>query len=935
MRRLVALVPALLTALSGAEIEPKPYPDMAASIGAILRSDYYDPERFQPGLVLREGLRALEAEEIGIDAVQAGGRVMIRFADQAEDGGTEVASAVPQTLEEAMQVFDRIGAVLAARTGMKANRQRELMYAMLNGGMHTLDPHTGIMPPEPADDFAEEIQGEFFGIGAYLSQEEGVVRIDRVMAGLPADTAGVRDGDLVLAVDGEKTVGLLLPQVVRRIKGPQGSTVTLTIERAGGEAPFELKIVRDKVAFVTMRSYLHGDLGYVRMDEFNRNTAEDLLRQLGELLKQVPSRKLRGFVLDLRFNSGGLLTQAHRIADLFLPHSKEVVATVAPGGRRQVLTSSRKVYLDAPMLVLVGPGSASAAEIVAGALQLNDRAVVVGENTFGKGSVQMLRSLDDDSTLKLTTQEYQLTGEASIQGHGVAPDLALAAHSVDARGEVDLIPYTDRREGDHEFALKDHGTYQGRAALELDWLRTYTSPDQYRERHHLPSVQFSPDQEAMLALRLLEQALAGEDLVAAAAAARDEGRQRQFLIERLTAPVAAARTHEEERLRKALAEAPRPLAWGDSGVRPEPGVLKLSYTGPTELRAGLNHDLTFQIVNSGTVAAGRLYALVQADQYSPLWEEEIVIGDLVPGAEAKATLVFAVPPRLPDGEERFTLRLFQHPHREPVAELPVSCQVRAAPRPQFGYAWSLVQEEVADGVIALDENVVVELSLTNHGAGDAVATTLFVYKDDDVLTQLGEGRFRLEPIASGATATCRVPLRVQSELCIGSKVLTFSGEQITMQVRAEEEFDEGEDRRYRAAFFHALKLPIGQKFVAGAVHQPDLRLRSSSVDNGKLHLDLEVRDEDLRYLAIFVGDDKARLLGSERLAATDDGGLTWSGALELPPGLSPIRVVASDASESNGALFLRVWGPTAPDAEVEKTAARFEPPAEAPAQALP
>ena len=221
------------------------------------------------------------------------------------------------------------------------------------------------MPPRTAKRFSENIAGQFHGVGAYLNQDVGQVRIERVMKGMPAERAGLQDGDVIIAVDGEPTVGLTLEQVVSRIRGPLNSIVRLTVEREDSEEPLVIPTSRGVIAPPTLISWENDGIGYVRLDDFNRYSNKQLDAAINALQEDEP---LRGFVLDLRFNGGGLLPQAHMIADMFLSHSKEVVRTVSLIRSPQILQSGRRLVLpEVPIVVLVGPSSASASEILSGA----------------------------------------------------------------------------------------------------------------------------------------------------------------------------------------------------------------------------------------------------------------------------------------------------------------------------------------------------------------------------------------------------------------------------------------------------------------------------------------------------------------------------------------------------------------------------------------
>ena len=238
------------------------------------------------------------------------------------------------------------------KLGFDINRSRELAYVMLNGALATLDPHTVLMPPQRAKEFSESISGQFYGVGAYLNQDVGDVRIERVMKGMPAEKAGLEDGDTIIAVDGEPTVGLTLSQVVARIRGPLEHHVTLRVERDGSDEPLDIPTARGVIAPPTLISWQKDQIGYVRLDQFNRYSNQQIDEAISQLQQDAP---LRGFVLDLRFNGGGLLPQAHMIADMFLSHSKEVVRTVSMIRAPQILQSGRRLVLpEVPIIVLWG-----------------------------------------------------------------------------------------------------------------------------------------------------------------------------------------------------------------------------------------------------------------------------------------------------------------------------------------------------------------------------------------------------------------------------------------------------------------------------------------------------------------------------------------------------------------------------------------------------
>jgi carboxyl-terminal processing protease len=871
---------------------PLPYDNMAPELGMILHSDYYDPDRFRPAVMVQRALRALEAAEVSFEASWADDQLMIAIGEDRN----VLPAPEPADLNQAMLLLEQVRLVLD-HPRFDTQRQRNLTYAMLNGALRSLDPHTVIFPPEPADNFAEEIEGEFFGIGAYLSQEDGLTRIDRVMPGLPADQAGIEDGDIILGVDGEKVVGLSLGQTVRRIKGPKGTKVTLTIERQGQDDPLDIRIVRDKVQIIVMRSFRRGDVGYVRMDEFNRNTATQLFDELIRLQDRGP---LKAFVLDLRFNSGGLLTQAKMISDFFLGGKKEIVRTVSPGSDGKPYYSSPRMLLDVPMAVITGSGSASAAEILAGSLQLNDRAVVFGNTTFGKGSVQTIRPLRDHSQLKITIQEYQLRDGVSIQERGVEPDIALLRHYVDEDGSVDLVPYPLRREADDEFALRDHGTYEHQVVHRLGWVESHRSREDLR-RHSIASRDFTPDQEATMVLDLIESAVA--KLPAAQVEAAREGDDlRGMMLQILSGPIAARSEIEASKLAEALA-AHTGLTWG--GANPiADGQLDVHFDGPQAVIAGEEAILSFTITNRGDEPVGRLFGLAAADEASPFWESEVVIGEVPPGGQATATLRFSFPPRVYDGEERFTLGLFQKGQPESLMALPVRVQLQAQPRPRLGYSWELVEQgPETDGRLSPDESASVRIHPANHGAGAAPSTTAYVFKDNDHFVQLGEGRFVTDPIPAGGEVVLDVPITIRSSVPVGRQTRQFEGESVKLQLRVDEQFEDRIDGRYRASLFHTVEIPVDRPMAMRPVVQPEVELLDlQRLPGGKAQIRVQVEDDNLSFVSCFVGEDKVALEPASKLV---DG--VFQTVIELAAGVNSVRIIATDADDVIEVLPLRLW----------------------------
>ena len=890
-------------------------PNLAPTIGKYIERDYYDHQRFAPKLMVSRALRALETFEVSVDTAWADGKITMTVAEKIID----IPAADPIDLDQAMLLIEKVRQAVDG-TDLSAERKRDCAYTLINGALRVLDPHTVVMAPEPAKEFSEDIKGEFFGVGAFLQQEEGILAIERVMAGLPADKAGVMDGDVIIGINGEKTAGLSLPQSVRRIKGPKGSTVVLTIERKSASGSFDISVVRDLVQMVTMRSYRRGDVGYVRMDEFNGFAARDLYRSVLELQKEGP---MKAFVIDLRFNGGGLLDQARLVSDFFLPKGEEIVRTVTSDGDPHKFFSSSRQILDVPMVVMTSGGSASAAEILSGCLQRNERAVVIGSTTFGKGSVQTIKDLSDGSRFKLTIQEYQLPGGVSIQDVGVNPDIKLVRHALREDGTVDLVPFTGTREEDDEFALKNKSAYDHPATYELGWLAKYQPIEELRKSGIAAQV-FVPDQEATLVIDLVAQAAASDGFSAGGEKASKQRGLRAFMLERMKDPVARAAAAEAQVLAVALNKHTPSLVWGNDST-PIDGSLKVAFTGPDTLTAGVTAPVTFTVSNTTDAAIGRLYGVVQADRYSPLWEDEVVFGQVDAKGTVSGALKFDVPPRAYAGEERFTLELFSDHGGKVRASVPVTLKVKEQPRPHLSYTWRL-EEPSGDGQLDTGEAAVVHFTVINDGQGPSNRLDLRVFKDNDAFVQLGDKGGKIEPLKPGASATVAVPFLVMKEAKQGERTEIFAAKAIKLQVRIDEHFEEKVDSRFRATLFHVLSVPVGSKANPTPVIQPSLSLLDQVRDGNRVTLTVAVADDNLRFMTTFLNDDKIDLLPAARLAK--DG--KYQVTMTLKPGVNIIRVAALDNDDMDEILPVRLWG----DGVVEATPAVAKPSA-VPATKLP
>ena len=308
--------------------------------------------------------------------------------------------------------------------------QAETMDAAINGVLQSLDPYSGYMSPEVFKESREETSGEFGGLGIEVTMEAGVVKVISPIDDTPAAKAGVKAGDYIVKINGQQVQGKTLMEAVNIMRGPAGSSIEITIRRKGLKKAKVIKIIREIIEVRSVISkQIQNKIGYIRLRAFNENSGSQLKNEISEIEK---NKKTVGYILDLRNNPGGLLSQAVKISDFFL-NDGEIVSTNGRKSRenRKFFAQKGDKINGKPLIVLINNGSASAAEIVAGALQDHKRAVLLGEATYGKGSVQSIIPLKNKGAIRLTVSKYYLPSGKSISEVGVIPDIKVEEEGED------------------------------------------------------------------------------------------------------------------------------------------------------------------------------------------------------------------------------------------------------------------------------------------------------------------------------------------------------------------------------------------------------------------------------------------------------------------------------------------------------------------------
>ncbi|MFO8070313.1 MAG: MXAN_5808 family serine peptidase [Polyangia bacterium] len=703
----------------------------------LVQKSYIDPARIDSRRMLIEGMRAVEKQVAEVLLRLEGDRLVVRLGSEKRSFDLADVETPWILLQRAREVLDFVRSGISERD----IDFQDVEYGAINGMLQILDPHTALLTPDVYRDMKDKTQGEFGGLGIVISIRDGALTIISPIDGTPADVAGLQAGDRIVKIGEFSTVSMSLNDAVNLLRGEPGTTVGVHILRKEWDEPREFEIVRDIIEVESVESHrLERGIGYVRVKDFQGNTAENLREQLDEMERDG----IRGLVLDLRNNPGGLLAAAIEVADLFL--EKGVIVTTAGQGPAQRDVSRASDGDDEPsypLVVLINSGSASASEIVAGALQNHRRGLLVGQRTFGKGSVQVLYDYRDGSALKLTAAQYLTPGDVSIQSVGVVPDVGLYPVRADEK-VLDLKIDLGYREIDLEGHFEERSSAAGKGGVPDETLRYLWTPPEESERRAnrrdagLPPREeerdFEPDWEVRLARDL-------------AVELSDDG-EREVDVSRLKPVLERRAAREEDKITAALRKLGVDWRIGpdDSSAELEVG---LSLSDGGGLVAGQEGALAVRVRNDGPGTLYRMHATTRSDMRA-LDDRELAFGRIEPGETVERTLDFKIPKgelsRVDD-----VLVSFEEPRGRAPEPAALRFEVEALPEPRFAYGVQMVDAEGGngDGRLQVGERVELLVDIENAGQGASLDTYATLRSLSGKKVFLIRGREELEELPPG------------------------------------------------------------------------------------------------------------------------------------------------------------------------------------------
>ncbi len=628
---------------------------------------------------------------------------------------------------------------------------RDVEYLAVNGMLRTLDPHTTLLHPDVFKEMQTSTRGEFGGLGIVISIRDGHLTVIKPMPGTPAFKAGLERKDRIVKINDESTLNMPLQEAVDRLRGTPGSKVTVYITRKNKAGtwgkPRRVELTRAVIHIESVEHrMLQGGVGYVKINNFQGNTEKDLRRSLALLRK----KKMKGLVLDLRGNPGGLLDQAVQVADTFLDGGPIVTTSSQdPRQREEKFARSGGTEPDYPMVVLINGGSASASEIVAGALKNHDRALVIGEQSFGKGSVQVLYNFQDGSALKLTVAQYLTPGDLSIQGVGIVPDIAISPMTVD-KDDMDLK--VDRM-FIRESELPSHLTHESASDTQRPSvvLGYYLNSDlRQRLLEAEPNEEENEDKENFL-IRFSRHLIVN---------ARSSKRLQMLRSSRPT--IERIQKQENEKVARDLKKLGVDWSVGPDKGPSEVRVVAKTSAGDKPATAGEPLELEVQVTNEGTEPLYQLRAVTRSD--SRLFEgRELVFGKLAPGETRswKTTLgvcrmedekrACRIPRDLSDRADGIIVE-FEEAHGHVPEPVEVRTVIHALPEPRFAYGVQVADNISGngDGRVQRGEQVTLYFTVKNLGPGRTYRVQANLSNRSGSGVLLHDGRFQTQDLEPGA-----------------------------------------------------------------------------------------------------------------------------------------------------------------------------------------
>jgi carboxyl-terminal processing protease len=642
-----------------------------------------------------------------------------------------------QDLNDVANKLDEIFAFVTPNLKSNDIEINDVEYAVLDEMLKTLDAHSGIITPQVYKEFMIETEGSFGGLGIVIGVRDGELTVISPIEGTPAYNVGIKPNDKIVQIENESTVNMSLIEAVSKLRGPKGSQVAIHINRDSLPQPKEYKITRDTIKIESVEIFdLDDGIRYVRIRDFQKNTLDSITDNL-----KNGGDNPKGMILDLRGNPGGLLDQAERISDLFLTNGVIVTTKIGNSSKPYHANDKDQQYLG-NVVVLVDAGSASASEIVAGALKNNERAVIIGERTFGKGSVQQIFDLSDGSALKLTIAQYLTPGDISIQDIGVTPDIILHPATITEDSIIfnsNLEPRLNRISGKSKKTVKGD---QEKPVYSITYLQNIEVKDDQEEP--TPEEALTKQEKREKIENDFYVSLAKDIILSSKAPSRQEALNLiQKDITKITNDQDNKIVNQWETLGVDWSYEEKPSSNPSINVKILPQV--------PQAKAGEEVEITVEVENTGLEPLYRLSATTESENLI-LNGKELIYGKLDPGEKKLWSTKVEIPKWALKRDDKVSLK-FQDGNKSTIADYDFNIKINALPRPLYAFNYEIVDDGRygssgnGNSIPEVGETIALVLRVKNIGDGSSEKTVVGLKNLSGDKIFLETGRAELENLS--------------------------------------------------------------------------------------------------------------------------------------------------------------------------------------------
>jgi len=739
-----------------------------------IKDNYLDQKRINPGEMLSATLNYIERmlPEVLVTELPGKGQVVVQVADKTETFSTSDISTIWEMSFRLKDIFNFIQMNMTSDTD-----PRDVEYMAINGMLSTLDPHSVFLKPELFKEIKTTTKGRFGGLGIQIQAKDGYITVIAPLKNTPAWKAGIQRQDKIVRIEDESTANMSVDEAVNRLRGIPGTKVALWIMREGLPEAKKVVITREEIVISTIESQLLGNgVGYIKLSQFTENSASDLIKHYNEMKKKY-GHELKGLILDMRDNPGGLMDSSIKISNTFLK-SGTIVSTVAQEGTKveERKASSSDYLIGIPVAILINGGSASASEIVAGALKDNNRAVVIGQKSFGKGSVQVLfeRQIPQEKNsdeklqagLKLTVAQYLTPSGTSIQSVGITPDIFL--QPIKVQKDKYKLFYRDRQHKEKDLAkhLDDDKAQEEKSRLVIGYVSDEkNSPDLEEEEveigEPLPvkprddNEQFFEDFPIRYAKRLIQETGAPA---------------RNAMIMAAKNSYESISNEEENKMTALLSK--DGLDWSP-GSPPSSASIKSSLhledkdgkiLPKQTLQAGEESYLVLNVKNAGREDIFRLAAVI--DSKEPLVDgKEFLIGRLPPGSEKTAKIRIKTPRDYLTSVSEYQASFFTD-HTLLGKPIDGKIHVTELSRPRFIASYKITESSTRsnnNGILEPGETFNLSITSKNIGKATSPKPKISIKNLSGRDLFIKNGRCDLKPLQRGKSDSCSLPMEVRQD----------------------------------------------------------------------------------------------------------------------------------------------------------------------------